>query len=217
VDWDWKKAERTFQLAFEKNPNYATAHHYYSEHLSITGQHEEARKHIDKALELNPLSFVIRYVSAKLYYHQGRFTDALREVQKCHELQKDHPFAVGLEWKIYWYLNEEEKSYEALKKIIADNSDYDLEEAERIYKESGLNAVIDWIIEIDIARAENGNDFCNISRILGMVGKDEEALLWLEKSIELRDCSEMPFYIYFKNLHDNPRYIALLKKMGLDE
>ncbi len=50
-----------------------------------------------------------------------------------------------------------------------------------------------------------------------MVGKDEEALLWLEKSIELRDCAEMPFNIHFKNLHDNPIYIALLKKMGLDE
>ena len=74
VDWDWEKAENAFKRALELNPNYATAHHYYSEHLSIIGQHEEARKHIDKALELNPLSFVIRHVSgAKLYYNRWSF------------------------------------------------------------------------------------------------------------------------------------------------
>ena len=92
VDWDWENAEKAFKHALEINPNYSTAHHYYSEHLSITGHHDEARNHIDKALEINPLSFVIRFVSAKLYYNQGYFSEALAEIQKCHELQENHPW-----------------------------------------------------------------------------------------------------------------------------
>ncbi len=30
VDWDWENAESAFKRALELNPNYATAHHYYS-------------------------------------------------------------------------------------------------------------------------------------------------------------------------------------------
>jgi len=215
VDWEWEKAEKAFKLSFEKNPNYVTAHHYYSEHLSIIGQHEEARKHIDKALELNPLSFIIRYVSGKLYYHRGSFTSALREIQKCKELNKDHPWLPYYEFRIYWQLGEEEKAYEALQKIFKRDSIYNLETAENIYQVSGLDAVIDWKIEIDMTRAENGNDFNRLAVLLGMVGKDEKALYWLEKAFELRECTEMPFNIAFENLHDNPGYIAILKKMGL--
>lgn len=145
VDWDWENAERAFNRALEINPNYSTAHHYYSQHLHITGQQEEARKHIDKALELDPLSFVIRYVSgAEFYYNCGRFKEALAEIQKCNELQENHPWLPRREFNIYWQLGEEEKSYEALRKILKRNSIYDLETAENIYKVSGLNAVIDW-------------------------------------------------------------------------
>ncbi len=35
VDWDWENAEKAFKRALEINPNNATAHQYYSEHLSI--------------------------------------------------------------------------------------------------------------------------------------------------------------------------------------
>jgi len=217
IDWEWNSAEKAFEQAFKINPNYATAHQYYSEHLSCIGQHEEARKHIDRAIELNPLSPVIRYASLKFYYHQGRFEESLEALHKCHELQQEFPLGYKYEFRLYWQLGEYEKSYEALKKIIADDPDYDLEAAENIYMASGLNAVIDWIIEIDKTGAENGNDFCLLANILGMIGKDEQALNWLGKAIELHDCPEMNWNIHFKNLHDNPGYIALLKKMGLDE
>jgi len=220
VDCDWEKAERAFLSAFEKNPNYETAHQYYSEHLSIIGKHDEARKHINKALELDPLSFIIRYISAKCYYNQDHYTDALREIQKCHELQKDHHFALEYEFRIYYQLGEEEKSYKALKKIIADNPDYNLETAENIYNKNGLNAVIDWKIEIDIARLEQGLDldkYYNYANILAMVGKSEQALYWLEKAFEVRKYPTLKWNTHFKNLHDNPRYIALLKKIDLAE
>ena len=219
VDWDWENAESAFKHALEINPNYSTAHHYYSQHLHITGQHEEARKHIDKALELDPLSFVIRYVSgAEFYYNCGRFKEALAEINKCNELQENHPWLPRREFNIYWQLGEEEKSYEALRKILKRNSIYDLETAENIYKVSGLNAVIDWKLEIDLSDVETESRYWayHIARTYGMIGEDEKALEWLEKASILHKISpHFSFDIHFKNLHNNPRYIAILKKMGL--
>jgi len=54
--------------------------------LSIIGNHEEARKQINEAIELDPLSFVIRYVSMKLNFHNGNFQEALRDLGLCREL-----------------------------------------------------------------------------------------------------------------------------------
>jgi len=219
VDWDWENAEKAFKRALELNPNYATAHHYYSQHLHITGQHEEAHKHIDKALELNPLSFVIRYVrGVEFYYNDGRFIEALAEIQKCNELYENHPWLPRSEFKVYWQLGEEQKAYEALRKIFERDSIYNLENAENIYKVSGLKAVLDWEIEIDLKDAKSDYRPYSIADTYGLIGEDEKAMEWLEKAIVSQKISpELNFNIHFKNLHNNPGYIAILKKMGLEE
>jgi TolB-like protein len=36
-DWDWQTAEKEFKRSIELNPNYATAHHWYAEHLDSGG------------------------------------------------------------------------------------------------------------------------------------------------------------------------------------
>ena len=213
VDWDWQNAEKAFKRALEINPNYSTAHHYYSQHLSITGQHEQARKHIDKALEINPLSFVIRYVSADLYYNQGYFSEALAEIQKCHELQENHPWLPEREFQIYWQIGEEEKAHESLWKILERDSIYNLKIAKNIYEDSGLRSVIEWKLKIDEAHDEISP--YAIASTYGMIGEDEKALYWLEKASTANHTSEMSFSIHFKNLHNNPRYLAILKEMGL--
>ena len=105
IDFSWEAAEKEYRMAIDLNPNYSTVHHYYSEHLSIVGKHEEARRHINKALELDPLSFVIRYVSAMLYFNRGLFQEALAENQRCNELNKDHPWPAFYDFIINKYLN----------------------------------------------------------------------------------------------------------------
>lgn len=37
-DWDWQTAEKEFRRAIELNPNYATAHQWYAEHLMWRGR-----------------------------------------------------------------------------------------------------------------------------------------------------------------------------------
>jgi len=37
-DWDWDTAEREYRRAIQLNPNYATAHQWYAEHLALLGR-----------------------------------------------------------------------------------------------------------------------------------------------------------------------------------
>src|SRR5262249_43100969 len=55
ADWDWSGAEREFQRAIMLNPNYATAHQYYSLLLSAMARRDEAVGEMKRALELDPL------------------------------------------------------------------------------------------------------------------------------------------------------------------
>ncbi len=218
VDYDWENAENAFKRALEINPNYATAHHYYSQHFHITGNHEKARMHIDKALELDPLSFVIRYVNgAEMYYNDGRFMEALAELQKCNELYENHPWLPRKYFNVYWQLGNKEKAYEALLKVFKGDSIYNLETAENIYKVSGLKALLDWKINIDIKEAEKGYRPYGLASTYGLIGEDEKALEWLEKAFMLNEITpSMSFNIHFRNLRNDPRYLAILNKMGLE-
>src|SRR5258708_23247262 len=42
-DWDWQTAEKEYRRAIELNPNYATAHHWYAEHLMWRGPIHDPR------------------------------------------------------------------------------------------------------------------------------------------------------------------------------
>ena len=43
----------------ELNPNYANAHHWYGEYLSLVGRHHLAMREAERARELDPLSSII--------------------------------------------------------------------------------------------------------------------------------------------------------------
>ncbi len=216
IDWDWGKAEDSFQHALELNPNYSTAHQYYAEHLTMIGRPEEARIHINKALELNPLSFVIRHLSARFYYHQGNFKEALKELNISEEIQKGHHWTRLYKFYVYYQLDREDEAFEALRELLAENPHYSMETAEKIFEESGLKAVLQWKVENDINSEER--PYSDIANNLALLGKYDEAIRWLEEGFQLDKIGVgISYYIHFRSLLENPRYQAILKGMGLGD
>ncbi len=57
AEWDLAKAQRHFERALELRPGYAAAHTFYGQMLGVPLlRFDEARPHIDRARELDPLS-----------------------------------------------------------------------------------------------------------------------------------------------------------------
>jgi tetratricopeptide (TPR) repeat protein len=217
-EWNWEEAERAFIRALELNPNYSIGHEYYAHVLINTQRVEQARRHIDKALELDPLSFLIRIVSARFYYHAESYLKALEEIQKCKELLIDHPWIPYKELVNYLQLGDDEKAFKALRKMLISSTYYKVEIAENIYESDGLRTVLEWKIEIDLEHAGTyHNSYYELADSYGMIGMDEESMYWLEKAFEAHQTTQMNWNLHFKNLHNNPRYIAILKGMGLDD
>jgi TolB-like protein/DNA-binding winged helix-turn-helix (wHTH) protein/Tfp pilus assembly protein PilF len=67
-DWDWEGATKEYQRALQLNPADATAHHWYSLHLSRMGKPQEAEMEIELAVALDPLSLMINTDAAETAY-----------------------------------------------------------------------------------------------------------------------------------------------------
>lgn len=92
-DWDWKGAEEEFQKAIAVNPNYATAHHWYSVLLTARGQHERALAEIRRAHELDPLSVAISTdIGFELYYAR-RYDEAATQLRSVLQTSPKFPLA----------------------------------------------------------------------------------------------------------------------------
>jgi len=85
-DWDWRAAESRYQLAFDINPNYANAHHWYSHYLTATGRTEESLAESKRYLELDPLDLLANGHLAWHYLFARQYDEAIEQCWKTNEL-----------------------------------------------------------------------------------------------------------------------------------
>jgi TolB-like protein len=221
-EWKWEEARKELQLAVELNPNFVTAHHYYSELMDILRKNDEARKHINIAMQLDPFLPVLHVLSSAYFYHERKFKESLDECLVLEELDPEYSNRV-----IYWreydiYLKQEEdlKALEALQTaLFMDTLDViNSNIIKDVYNKSGVNGLWNWLIESEL-KSPNLQPLTLANRYV-KIGKKEEALNWLEKAFENRS-PEFPSAINnnpdYDDLRSEPRFQAIIKKMGLSE
>ena len=89
-DWDWQTSEKEYRRAIELNPNYATAHHWYAEHLMWLGRFGEALRESEKARQLDPLSLIIAADHGAILYFSRQYDLAIEQFHAV--LRKDPGF-----------------------------------------------------------------------------------------------------------------------------
>jgi tetratricopeptide (TPR) repeat protein len=209
IDWSWEAAEKEYMMALKLNPNFSTVHHYYSEYLSMIGQHEKARMHVNKALELDPLSFAIRYVSVKLYFSRGMFQEALAENQRCNELNKDHKWPAFYDFIINKYLGNSPEALAGFKRYASIIGVSNPSRAYSIYQASGFNGLFRWGLEFSDATIHKAEWYA-------YSGDNEKALEMVEKAFQEHECRpEFAFLYAFRDLYSTPRFNAILQQMNL--
>ena len=92
-DWDWATADREYRRAIELNPNYATAHHWYAEHLMWLGRFDEALRESERARRLDPLSLIIAADNGAILYFARRYDAAIAKWRSVLQIDPDFPRA----------------------------------------------------------------------------------------------------------------------------
>jgi eukaryotic-like serine/threonine-protein kinase len=86
AEWDLAKAEQHFNRALELRPGYAAAHSFYGQMLMVPlHQFDQARLHLDRARELDPLSPFNDINLIAWWESQGRPEKALEEGEQARQ------------------------------------------------------------------------------------------------------------------------------------
>ncbi|OGP61356.1 MAG: hypothetical protein A2V67_16335 [Deltaproteobacteria bacterium RBG_13_61_14] len=222
-DWDFVTAEKEFKLAIELNPAYATALQYYAYGLSNSGRREEAMREIRTSRDLDPLSPRISANVGLFLYYERRYGQAIEELNKALEIDPSH--AATHAW-LGWAYEAMGKYEEAVRCYLRaaelsgmpkDLNPYLASCYALMGKQEEARKILNKIIEYS-----KGNYIPSvaIAWIFSALGEKEQVFAWLEKAFRERD----PFLLMFvKTLHifdpvrSDPRYAALLRKIGLEK
>jgi class 3 adenylate cyclase/TolB-like protein len=220
-EWDWRGAEEEFAKALGSNPNYATAHHWYSIHLLEVGRVDEAIRELKMAEELDPLSPMVHSYGSLVYIAARQYDIAMKELDKALELDPDFVPAHANRVDVYLAKSMFEEALAEGERVLPFfqpltttgkaevGSCYALagriEEAKRILRECEEASAHE--------RAEDvGPHYLAI--IHYKLGNKDRAFEWLEKAFEARTIT--PFIVRlwprFDEISSDPRFDELLKK-----
>lgn len=209
--WDWTGAEVEFNRALELNPDCITAHQWYALFHALRGNGTESIKEIARAGELAPYSLAILIDAARMQYYAAEVTpqmtisDTIGPLLHVLELHRNASNARELLTYVYWMSGEYERA------IAVAGSDWKGKPQDYARHRAGPRK--------GTREFADTPDAVTYQRAMwhAQLNQREEALDLLERAHRYHHF----FIIYikadpfFKNLHDEPRYQELLRKVGL--
>ena len=220
------EARRELQTSLQLNPNFSTAHQWYAQLLMITGPIEEARVHIDRALELEPYFWVVHNLNSWIYYFEEKYQEGL---DACFTGLDLNPNSSDNNWLFvlhYVKLGEGEKAAKALHDNFSryQATSHYADEILDAFNESGIKGIFTWLIDFNINRpipleGLNGHPYY-IAWWYAILGNREESIYWFEKAMETKTKPLHYFNLIANNpdfdiLRDDPRFLAIIEKAGL--
>ena len=218
--WRWLQAEQSFRRAIALNPNYPTAHHWFSICLRIKGDFKEALIESKRAQELDPLSLIIGSNLAHAYFLNNDINSALVQLQALIELDPRFPNSHhSLGW-LYHKLGRYEEAAAEFQKAVEFSgraSSYlsSLGYFYAVTERRGEAILILRELERRYAKREAlGIELAGVTVGLGQI---DQTFAWLEKDFNQRSgvLPEVRWWNNFVAVHSDPRYSNLLNRMGL--
>jgi len=219
-DWDWNGAEQEFRRAIALNPNYPTAHHWYSYDLTAMNRMPEALNEIRRAQQVDPLSAIINTDVAELLYYAGRYDEAIQQARVALEIDPQFLLAHSLLGEIY---GEQHRYSEALAESkraieLSGGSPWMLFRLGRTYALSGDRSQAEQALrQLEELSAKRKGMSGVIAGMAAVLGKNDEAFAAVEKACEERE-GGLILLNYDHNwdpLRSDPRFQQLVRRVGL--
>lgn len=218
--YDWAGAEREFKRALELNPNLALAYDQQGWLLACFGRFGEAFAVQRKAMELDPLSPMWLADFGYYLYFARRFDDAMAQARRALELDPSFVQARHLlGCSLMWQGNTASAIAEFQKERTLDTMLWSDAGLGQVYAMSGERTKAEQILRNfeDLAKQRYVSPSVPMYVYLEL-GEKEKALDLLERCYEVQ---EAPWALKvdrtYDSLRNEPRFQALLKKMGLDK
>ena len=222
--WEWAAAEREFHRTLELNPNLANAHHWYGLFLSWHRRPEEARVQMKAAVALDPLNLRYNTNLGQVYFNGGQNDLALAQLQKTVEIDPNFADFYDMRATVHRAMGDYGSWLQDWRRNAELNADQDqmyvADEVKRVYAKSGYRAAVIRYIELQKQMSKRRYvDPTSIAREYATIGDKDQAFLWLEKAYRerARGLEVLEVVSTFEQLRSDPRYVNLLKRMGLQQ
>jgi len=221
-EWDWVNSSKEFKLALELNPNYATAHHWYSQWFLDMGRLEESLQMISRAAELDPVSQAILKDKGLTLYYNRQYDEAIEMARKTLELDPNYAAAhrlLSLAYQGKERFDESITEHEKWGRLTGNKVETAITLAQ-LYAVSGKADEARNLID-DVKRNKLVAE--QIHRGLALVhaalGEIDIAFECLEESYEHHEESILSLKVDPKMdpLRSDSRFLALLKKIGVEK
>ena len=223
-DFDWAAAEREYQFALDLDPKNARTHVLYSIHLENLGKLDDVMVHLRRAIELDPLNLNGLDNLAEAYLYTRQYSEAIGEAKKIIEIDPSFANVHNHLSQAYLYTGKYDLWLEEWEKAATlSNYSEDLAMVKAMkedYAKSGLRGAL--LRSAEYQEEESKRQYVDpalIALSYAMLGDKDKAFAQLDKaaaqkSVFLTYIKVMPDY---DSLRSDPRYAALLKRMGLPQ
>ncbi|MDX6612326.1 MAG: eukaryotic-like serine/threonine-protein kinase [Blastocatellia bacterium] len=217
--WRWVEAEEEFKRAINLNPNYPTAHHWFSQYFRLKRQFDDSMREAKRAQELDPLSLIISQNVAVEYLLKNDLNSAIEECKRMIELDSRYSGArEKLGWAYFKQRRYEEATAEFQKAVELWKSSRHLGSLGYCYAVAGRRAEAFAILkELEEMYARREAIGQHLASVYAGLGDKDQAFAWLERDFQQRsgDLSTITWWHSFDDLRSDPRYAYLVRRMGL--
>jgi TolB-like protein len=222
-DWDWSGAESEFKEAIALNPNYATAHHWYSHYLVAMGRLDEAVNELERARDLDPFSIPINDFLGMTLYYARRYDDALRQFHRGLEMHPDRvEFHEGIA-NVYEQKKMFAEAFAQRQQVLSLNKDTQTAAAlEQAYKRSGYRGYLGKMIqslEQSLQQAPKSDVFpvLFLAHMYAVLNDEAHAMSCLERAYDERNPWLLNVQVdpAMDSLRSSARFRDLVRRIGL--
>ena len=170
------------------------------------------------ALEIDPLNPLVISFSGAMYLMEGKFLSATKKFETITAMVPDHRMANSWLLQKYARTFQYKKALTELKKFIDVEKFLGLEESiDEVAKQSGFNAALRYTVEELSEQSEiRYIPAGKMSILYTLLGDTEGRIFWLEKMYE-DNSGDLPYFAIRNDdpIQEDPRYIAVMRKIGL--
>ncbi len=218
-DWDWAGGEAEFRKAIDLNPNYVTAHQWFSEYLSAANRHDEAIAEAKHAEQIDPLPADVGVTVGVAFLFARRYDDAIQHLE---ETVRSYPRFAPAHAFLGWAYEE---------KRLLDKALQELEKARGLADTPDTVAILGRVL-VDLGRNDDARRLIDqlkhqsnekyvspffIGTIYLALAETDKGFEWMEKAHQ--EHGEMLVFLnsdpHFVNVRSDPRFVNLMHRVGI--
>jgi tetratricopeptide (TPR) repeat protein len=175
---------------------------------------EEAHAEIWRALELDPLSPIINRMAGQFALYSGDYDEAIERARRAVELSPSWDIARMTLAHVYAQAGMEQESLEALLGLTLPSSAKML--LREAFESDGVRGAVKVLLELEQQRTGQTCPF-GAAAMYAYVGDADGVFRCLEEDLIVGDAGPWHVDPVFEPYRSDPRNIAILRKMGLEE